>query len=73
MSRQICNFWSLLVGSWVLFDHFDPPLDPWGAPKWVKNCSISKMDATIAFSHMKLHVWANLQLLVAICREMGTF
>ena len=46
---QIFSHWPSILAKWVISDHFDPVLDPWGARKWVKICRMTKLNASIEF------------------------
>ena len=48
-SMQIFSFWPLILGRLAIFDPFDPPFDPWGAPKRDKYLEIALIDITIEF------------------------
>ena len=49
LSMQIFSFWLLISGRLAIFDPFDPPFDPRGAPEWDKYLEIALIDITIEF------------------------
>ena len=48
-SMQIFSVWRLILPRLAIFDPFDPPFDPWGAPKKGKYLEIDLVDNTIGF------------------------